>query len=277
MQVRYLPNDVAYQRMTTRELREAFVLENVFQPGLMTLVYSDSDRAIVGGAVPLTVPLQLLATQKEMAAQYFLERRELGIVNIGGDGIVRVDGKEFVLGAKDMLYAGKGAQSVELSSKDAARPAMYYLVSFPAHMTYPTTLMRFADADRNPLGSASMANKRTIRKYIHAGGIKSCQLVMGMTHLEDGSVWNTMPPHTHQRRSEIYLYFGVDPDAMVVHLMGKPDETRSLILRDRQAVISPPWSVHAAAGTKSYTFVWAMGGENQEFSDMDGVAPKDIL
>lgn len=277
MQVRYLPNDAGYQRMTTRELREAFVLEDLFQPGLIKLVYADSDRAIVGGAVPLAAPLPLLATQKEMAAQYFLERRELGIVNIGGEGVVHVDANEWVLGTKDMLYVGKGAKSIDLSSKDAARPALYYLVSFPAHMTHPTALMRFADAQQNPLGSTSMANKRTIRKYIHGGGIKSCQLVMGMTHLEDGSVWNTMPPHTHQRRSEIYLYFGLDPDAMVVHLMGKPGETRNLILRDRQAVISPPWSIHAAAGTRNYTFVWAMGGENQEFSDMDGVAPNEML
>lgn len=277
MEVRYLPNDSSYQRMTTRELREAFVMENLFQPGRITLVYSDSDRAIVGGAVPLASPLPLLATQKEMAAQYFNERRELGVVNIGGDGVVRVDGKDSHLGARDMLYVGRGAKTIEFSSSDPARPAVYYLVSFPAHMTYPTALMRFADAQGNPLGSASSANKRTIFKYIHAGGIKSCQLVMGMTQLDEGSVWNTMPPHTHQRRSEVYLYFGLEPDAMVVHLMGKPSETRNLILRERQAVLSPPWSIHAAAATKNYTFVWAMGGENQEFSDMDAVAAAEIL
>jgi 4-deoxy-L-threo-5-hexosulose-uronate ketol-isomerase len=277
MEVRYLPNDISYQRLTTRELREAFVLDNLFQPGQITLVYSDNDRAIVGGAVPLQDPLPLLATQKEMAAQHFNERRELGIVNIGGDGAVRVDGTEHILGAKDMLYVGRGAKSIEFSSKNPAGPAVYYLVSFPAHMAYPTALMRFDDAVRTPLGSASAANKRTICKYIHSGGIKSCQLVMGMTYLEEGSVWNTMPPHTHQRRSEVYLYFGLDPDAMVIHLMGKPSETRNLILRNRQAVLSPPWSIHAAAATKNYTFVWAMGGENQEFSDMDAVVMGEIL
>ncbi|RPH36374.1 5-dehydro-4-deoxy-D-glucuronate isomerase [bacterium] len=277
MEVRYLPNDVSYQRMTTGELRGAFALENLFEPGLITLVYSDSDRAIVGGAVPVAGPLPLLATQKEMAARHFNERRELGIMNIGGEGTVSVDGTRFVLGFRDLLYAGKGVQGIEFSSKDAAAPAVFYLVSFPAHTTYPTSLMRFSDAERSLLGSASMANKRTICKYVHAGGIKSCQLVMGMTELEEGSVWNTMPPHTHQRRSEIYLYFNLDPNAMVVHLMGKPNETRNLILRNRQAVLSPPWSIHAAAATKNYAFIWAMGGENQEFSDMDAIAPGDIL
>lgn len=277
MDVRYLPNDVGYQRMTTRELREAFVLEDLFVPGEIRLVYSDNDRAIVGGAVPLAHALPLRATQKEMAAQYFNERRELGIINIGGEGTVQVDGTEYRLGTKDLLYAGRGAKSIEFSSRDTGVPAAFYLVSFPAHADFPTSLMRFSDAERTPLGSPSAANKRTICKYVHGGGIKSCQLVMGMTQLDEGSVWNTMPPHTHQRRSEVYLYFGLEPDAMVVHLMGKPVETRNLILRDRQAVLSPPWSIHAAAATKNYAFVWAMGGENQEFSDMDPVVMHDLL
>jgi len=277
MEVRYLPNDIAYQRMTTGELREAFVLEHLFEPGQIKLVYSDGDRAIVGGAIPLTGTLPLLATQKEMAAQHFNERRELGIMNLGGEGEVGVDDKQYPLDAKDLLYVGRGAKSIVLCSRNAAMPALYYFVSFPAHTTYPTALMRFGDAERTPLGSASGANKRTICKYVHGGGIKSCQLVMGLTQLDEGSVWNTMPPHTHQRRSEVYLYFGLDPDAMVVHLMGKPNETRNLILRDRQVVLSPPWSIHAAAATKNYAFVWAMGGENQDFSDMDAVAPGDIL
>jgi 4-deoxy-L-threo-5-hexosulose-uronate ketol-isomerase len=277
MQVRYLPNDVGYERMNTKELRDAFVLEHLFEPGQVTLVYSDIDRAIVGGAIPLAAALPLLATQKEMAAQYFNERRELGVFNIGDAGMVRVDGAEYPLGFKDLLYVGRGAKSIEMSSRNAAAPAMFYLVSFPAHTSYPTSLMPRSAAEGTPLGSAGAANKRTIYKYVHAGGIKSCQLVMGMTQLEEGSVWNTMPPHTHQRRSEIYLYFGLDTDAMVVHLMGKPDETRNLVLRDRQAVISPPWSIHAAAGTRNYTFIWAMGGENQEFSDMDAVTMLDLL
>lgn len=277
MDVRYLPNDVGYQRMTTRELREAFVLEDLFAPGEIRLVYSDNDRAIVGGAIPLAHALPLRATQKEMAAQHFNERRELGIINIGGGGTVKADGTEFGLSTKDLLYAGRGVKSIEFSSRDAGAPAAFYLVSFPAHTNFPTSLMRYNEAERTPLGSAGAANKRTICKYVHGGGIKSCQLVMGMTQLDEGSVWNTMPPHTHQRRSEVYLYFGLEPDTMVVHLMGKPGETRNLILRERQAVLSPPWSVHAAAGTKNYAFVWAMGGENQEFSDMDAVAPGEIL
>jgi 4-deoxy-L-threo-5-hexosulose-uronate ketol-isomerase len=277
MQVRYLPNDVGYERMNTKELRDAFVLEDLFEPGQVRLVYSDIDRAIVGGAIPLASALPLLATQKEMAAQYFNERRELGVFNIGDAGMVRVDGAEYPLGFKDLLYVGRGAKSIEMFSRNAAAPAIFYLVSYPAHTAYPTSLMPQTAAEGAPLGSASAANKRTIYKYVHAGGIKSCQLVMGMTQLEEGSVWNTMPPHTHQRRSEVYLYFGLDPDAMVVHLMGKPGETRNLILRDRQAVLSPPWSIHAAAATRNYTFVWAMGGENQEFSDMDAVAAGEIL
>ena len=276
MQVRYLPNDVGYERMNTKELRDAFVLEHLFDPGQVTLVYSDMDRAIVGGAMPLATALPLLATQKEMAAQYFNERRELGVINIGDAGMVKVDGAEYPLGFKDLLYVGRGAKSIEMSSRNAAAPAMFYLVSFPAHTAYPTRVMPHSAAERNPLGSAGAANKRTIYKYVHAGGIRSCQLVMGMTQLEEGSVWNTMPPHTHQRRSEVYLYFGLDADAMVVHLMGKPDETRNLILRNGQAVISPPWSIHAAAATRNYAFVWAMG-ENQEFSDMDAVTMHDLL
>lgn len=277
MEVRYLPNDVAYQRMTTRELRDAFVLDKLFNPGEIALVYSETDRAIVGGAVPVSERLPLLATRKEMAAEHFNDRRELGIVNIGEDGTVAVDGSEYSLGFRDMLYVGRGVKGVTFSSKNPGAPAVFYLVSYPAHTAYPTALMRSADAEHSPLGSASAANKRTINKYIHGGGIKSCQLVMGMTQLDEGSVWNTMPPHTHQRRSEIYLYFSLDPEAIVVHLMGKPDETRSLILRNQQVVLSPPWSIHAAAATKNYAFVWAMGGENQEFSDMDAVAMGDLL
>ena len=277
MEVRYLPNDTGYQRMTTRELRDAFVLEGLFNPGEISLVYSETDRAIVGGAVPVSEKLPLLAMQKEMAAEHFNDRRELGIMNIGGDGTVTVDGTDYSLAAKDLLYVGRGTKSVIFSSKNPSAPAVFYLVSYPAHAPCPATLMRYSGAEYSSLGSASAANKRTINKYIHAGGITSCQLVMGMTQLDEGSVWNTMPPHTHQRRSEIYMYFGLDPEAIVVHLMGKPDETRSLILRNQQVVLSPPWSVHAAAATKNYAFVWAMGGENQEFSDMDAVAMGDLL
>jgi 4-deoxy-L-threo-5-hexosulose-uronate ketol-isomerase len=277
MEQRYTPTDQAYSRMTTEEMRKAFLLDRLFAPGTVSMSYCDTDRAIVGGAVPVREPLPLLAAKKEMAAEYFLERREVGIVNIGGAGVVRADGAQFELSPKDMLYVGRGVRKVEFESVDAKNPAFFYFASFPAHKEYPAAHGKFANAEPTRLGSAENCNRRTIYKYIHPAGIRSCQLVMGLTELETGSVWNTFPPHTHQRRAEIYLYFGLDPESMVVHLMGKPEETRSLIVRDRQAVISPSWSIHCAAATRSYSFVWAMGGENQDFSDMDAVPLKDIF
>ena len=276
MEVRYLPNSDSYQRMTTDELRSVFAFEKLFVPGNIAMVYCDTDRAIIGGAVPTDEPLKLQATKKEMAAEFFTERRELGIVNIGGQGTVRADGKEYSLSFKDMLYIGRGVRNIEFCNAGAPRSAAFYFVSFPAHSSYPAAHITFADAEKTQLGSAEGANKRTINKYIHGGGAKSCQLVMGLTELESGSVWNTMPPHTHMRRMEIYLYYGMEDESLVVHLMGKPDETRSLILRDQQAVISPSWSIHCGAATKSYSFVWAMGGENQEFSDMDPVSLRGL-
>jgi 4-deoxy-L-threo-5-hexosulose-uronate ketol-isomerase len=270
MDVRYLPDQESYRRMTTDDLRKSFVLDRLFRPGDIAMVYCDADRAIVGGAVP-TSPLTLTSTKKEMAAEYFAERREIGVVNIGGEGLIRVDGTEYTLGGKDMLYIGRGAKVIEFASVHPAAPAVLYIVSFPAHTAHPTVLVPHAKAERAPLGTNEGANKRTIFKYIHTGGVKSCQLVMGLTELEAGSVWNTMPPHTHMRRMEVYMYFGLDPESLVVHLMGRPDETRSLLLRNQQAVISPAWSIHCGAATRNYTFVWAMGGENQEFSDMDSV------
>ena len=277
MEVRYAPNDEAYQRMTTRELRSAFVIENLFTPGVVTMLYSDVDRVIVGSAVPTDRPLKIEASRKEMAAEYFTERREVGIINIGGKGAIRAGSSEHKMEFKDLLYIGRGTKEIECRSDDPKNPALFYVASFPAHAAYPTTHVRFADAAKNSLGSSQTANARTINKYIHTEGVKSSQLVMGLTELNEGSVWNTMPPHTHQRRMEVYMYFGLDQDSFVMHFMGKPNETRSLVLRNRQAIISPPWSIHAAAGTKNYSFIWAMGGENQEFSDMDAVAMKDLL
>ncbi|MDE3056992.1 MAG: 5-dehydro-4-deoxy-D-glucuronate isomerase [Bacteroidota bacterium] len=277
MEVRYAPNEEAYQRMTTSELRSAFVIENLFRQGAVTMLYSDVDRLIVGSAVPKDRPLTIEASKKEMAAEYFLERREIGVINIGGEGKIRADGKEFRMKNKDCLYLGKGVKTVECSSGDAKRPALYYFASFPAHQAFPTAHAKFSEASKTPLGSSEQANVRTITKFIHADGIKSCQLVMGLTELEKGSVWNTMPAHTHQRRMEVYLYFDMDDDSAAVHLMGKPNETRGLFMRNQQAVISPPWSIHCGAGTKSYSFVWAMGGENQEFSDMDAVGMKELM
>ena len=238
--------------------------------------YSDADRAILGGVVPGAQPLQLLASKKEMAATYFAERREIGVINIGGEGVVKADGKEYIIRTHDMLYIGRGTREIEFANALPSHSAAFYFVSFPAHTTYPTQVASLSGADRSHLGAVETANKRTINRYIHPGGVKSCQLVMGMTELEIGSVWNTMPPHTHQRRMEAYLYYDIGPDDLVVHLMGKPEATRSLIVRDRQAVVSPSWSIHCASATRNYRFVWAMGGENQEFGDMDAVAMKDI-
>lgn len=276
MEVRYAPNEEAYKRMTTAELRAAFLFEHLFIPDGLSMVYCDNDRAIVGGAVPVSKPLSLKATRKEMAADFFAERREIGIINIGGEGRVAVDGNSFHLPSKDMLYVGRGAREVSFASAESATPARFYFVSFPAHTTYPTALAHYGDSEQSGLGSMEAANKRTIRRYIHAGGVKSCQLVMGMTELDAGSVWNTMPPHTHQRRTEVYMYFGLRPDALAVHLMGKPDELRCLIVRDQEAVLSPSWSIHSAAATQNYAFVWAMGGENQEFSDMDALTMREL-
>ena len=276
MEVRFLPNQDVYQRMNTEELRKSYVMEQLFRDGAVSMVYCDADRAIVGGALPSTKPLKLEASKKEMAADSFTERREIGIINLGGKGTVRVDKKEYTLDTKDTLYVGKGKKSIEFAGADSSRPAAFYFVSYPAHTEYPDTLARSAEAESAMLGAPEAANRRRLNKVIHGGGIKSCQLVMGFTELESGSVWNTMPAHTHQRRSEVYLYFGLDPDSVVVHMMGKPEETRSVLIRDRQAVISPSWSIHCGAGTRNYSFVWAMGGENQEFSDMDAVAIKDM-
>lgn len=272
-----MPNQDVYERLTTQELRQSFVVEHLFGDGTMTLVYCDADRAILGGAVPGKKALQLEATKKEMAAEYFTERREIGIANIGNDGKVTVNGKAWSLQNKDMLYVGRGKKRVELSSDDPARPARFYLVSYPAHQEYPDTLIRAANAETANLGTPEAANVRALHKYIHAGGARSCQLVMGLTDLASGSVWNTMPAHTHMRRSEVYLYFGIDPEAMVVHLMGKPEQSRNLIMRDGEAVVSPSWSIHTGVGTRNYSFIWAMGGENQEFSDMDAVPMKTLL
>jgi 4-deoxy-L-threo-5-hexosulose-uronate ketol-isomerase len=276
MEVRSLPNQEGYRRMTTEELRKAFLLENLFVRGDIAMVYCDADRAIVGGAIPTNVSLKLFATKKEMAAEYFTERRELGIANLGGKGMIRAGGVEHALGHKDMLYVGRGVQNVEFVSVNEKEPAVFYFVSFPAHKQYPVALVSSAMAEHSQVGSAEGASRRTIHRYIHKGGAQSCQLVMGLTDLEQGSVWNSFPPHTHQRRMEVYLYFGLDKE-LAVHLMGTPEETRSLIIRNHQAVISPSWSLHCGVATKSYSFVWAMGGENQEFSDMDSINLDQLL
>ncbi len=268
MQIRFSPNQNDYTKLCTDSLRSNFLIETLFVPGQVELVYSDADRAIIGSAVPTGSALKLSA-DAELRAAFFCERRELGILNIGGSGTVEVDGKKYEMNKLDCLYVGRGSKEVSFTSKDVANPAAFYLLSYPAHAAYPTTLATMKDAAPVELGTLADANRRTIYKYIHADGIKSCQLVMGFTKLQEGAVWNTMPPHTHARRSEVYIYFDVDPKRRVMHFMGTPQQTRHLVVADRQAVISPSWSIHCGCGTGAYSFCWGMGGENQTFDDMD--------
>lgn len=275
MDVRYTVGKNEYKRMTTEELRNEFLVTNLFGKDKVTLVYCEVERAIIGSAVPTKKALELKAGQ-EMAADYFCERRELGVINIGGEGVITVDGKKYPMANRDCLYVGRGAKKVVFASKTAAKPAEFYLASYPAHTAYPTTHATMAQANTIPCGDQKNCNKRVIRQYIHLNGIKSCQLVMGFTTLAEGSIWNTMPAHTHERRTEVYLYFDVDPDAAVMHFMGPGDETRHLVVHNKQAVISPMWSIHSGAGTRAYTFIWAMGGENQVFPDMDGIKVEDL-
>jgi 4-deoxy-L-threo-5-hexosulose-uronate ketol-isomerase len=268
MQIRYLPDSVRAASLDTAGLRRTFLIESLFHNDAIELVYCDVDRAIVGSAVPVNAPLELSAAA-ELRAEFFAQRRELGVLNIGGAGRVEVDGVGFPMAALDCLYVARGSRRVTFHSVDPASPAQFYLLSYPAHAVYPTTLASKAQAAAVQLGNEADCNRRTIYKYIHADGIRSCQLVMGFTQLATGSVWNTMPAHTHARRSEVYFYFNLSPAARVFHLMGEPTETRHVVVADKQAVISPSWSIHSGCGTSNYAFCWGMGGENQAFDDMD--------
>jgi 4-deoxy-L-threo-5-hexosulose-uronate ketol-isomerase len=275
MEQRYHNSPKEVSTMTTAEMRGNFLVDGLMQPGELKFVYSHYDRAIVGSAVPTDKAI-VLGNYPNLRAEYFLERRELGIINIGGAGEVVVDGKTFAVNKLDCVYAGKESQNVEFKSVDAKNPAMYYLLSYPAHKVYPTTMLKKEDATPVSIGSAETSNARTIYKYIHLEGIRSCQLVMGLTVLDKGSVWNTMPSHVHDRRMEMYFYFDVQPGQVVIHLMGQPQETRHLVMQSNEAVISPPWSIHSGCGTANYAFIWGMGGENQVYSDMDPVAIKEL-
>ncbi|MDP4172559.1 MAG: 5-dehydro-4-deoxy-D-glucuronate isomerase [Bacteroidota bacterium] len=277
MEIRYSMDPGNCLMADTEELRNTFLIDDLFAFDKVQMVYLDTDRAIIGSAVPVSNPLPLLSSKKEMASEYFTERRELGIINIGAKGIVIADGKIFQLDFKDALYIGKGTKQIEFSSLDKDDPALFYFASFPSHTTFPTALLKASDVRGTKIGSLKDSNKRTINKYIYPNGIKSCQLVMGLTELEEGSVWNTMPVHTHPRRSEIYMYFNLDKDSVVFHLMGEPGNTRHIVLRNRQAVISPSWSIHSGVATKNYSFIWAMGGENQDFDDMDWVKMEELF
>ncbi len=275
MRLYQMADAVRYEMMNTDELRETFLLEGLFQPGEIELAYVDLDRTVIGSAVPTKAVLKL-ETQPELRADSFLERRELGVLNVGGAGSVTVDGKTFDLDKLDCLYAGRGSKEVFFTSKDAANPANFYLLSYPAHAEYPTAMVKFADLKGLELGSFETCNKRTIYKAIYKEGIKSCQLVMGFTLLASGSNWNTMPAHTHMRRSEVYFYFDVDPAHRVFHLMGPADATSHLVIADKEVVVSPGWSIHAGVGTKNYGFCWGMGGENQAYDDMDALTIAEL-
>ena len=268
MKMLEMADAIRYRTMTTEELRATFLLSELFQPGQIDLTYVDLDRAVIGSAVPTKEPLRL-PTDDALRAKYFTERRELGVLNIGGAGKVTVSGKVYDIPRLDALYVGRGNEEVVFSSTDAAHPAEFYLLSYPAHTEYPTQLIHSADSQKAKLGSSAMANERELTRLIHLEGTRSCQLVMGFTHLATGSVWNTLPAHTHARRSEIYMYFDVEPDQRVIHLMGPAKETRDIVIANKQVVVSPGWSIHAGVGTKNYTFCWGMGGENQTFDDMD--------
>jgi 4-deoxy-L-threo-5-hexosulose-uronate ketol-isomerase len=269
-------DSIRYRTMTTEELRGTFLIDDLFRPGEIGLRYVDHDRAVIGSAVPTGERL-FLPTDDALKASYFTERRELGILNIGGAGVVKVNGISFELEKLDALYIGRGNEEIVFSSTDPAQPAGFYLLSYPAHATHPTQLIRSAEPAKITLGAAPTANLREITKLIHLEGTRSCQLVMGFTQLAAGSVWNTMPPHTHMRRSEIYFYFDLEPGQRVIHLMGPGKETRHIVIANNQVVISPGWSIHAGVGTKNYTFCWGMGGENQVYSDMDALAIADLL
>ncbi len=279
------PKDVKHY--DTKRLREEFLIQGLFAADEIKLVYSHIDRIITGAATPATRELKLTAGG-ELRTAYFLERREMGLINIGGDGVVTVDGKEYPVIHKDGMYIGMGAKDISFKSTDAANPAKFYLNSAPAHRTYPTVLIKregtpgegvviIKEENKVACGCLEESNDRVINKYILPGQVQSCQLVMGMTALQPGSVWNTMPCHTHDRRMEVYLYFDLPEDAFVMHYMGEPTETRHIVVRNEEAVISPSWSIHAGSGSQAYTFIWGMVGENQEFADMDNVKNTELL
>lgn len=275
MEIRYAVHPDHAAVMDSAELRENFLIPNLFTIGQLKMVYSYNDRLIVGGVCP-DRPMPLNIDPKIIGSDYLLERREMGIINVGGSGTITVDDQIFPIPGKDGLYIGLGARNISFASDNPEQPAKFYINSAPAHTTYPTVVARFSDADPVVLGDATGSNHRTIRKFIHPDGIRSCQLVMGMTTLETGSVWNTMPTHTHERRMEAYFYFDLPEDQIVFHFMGEPAETRHIIVRQEEAVLSPSWSIHSGAGTSSYTFIWGMAGENQVFDDMDGVPMSEL-
>jgi len=270
MEIRFQNSPLETSKMNTAELRAHFLITELMQAGKLKLVYSHYDRMIVGGVVPTATPIEL-PNESELRANYFLERRELGIINVGGKGTVLADGIKYEIEKLECVYLGKGTQKVQFESHDATAPAQFYILSVPAHQTYPNTKMTKEQASPVNLGELATSNKRTIYKYIHNDGIQSCQLVMGLTTLEEGCVWNSVPPHTHTRRMEAYFYFDIHEAHRVMHFMGEPQETRHVVIGNNEAVLSAPWSMHFGVGTANYGFIWGMAGENKEFTDMDPV------
>jgi 4-deoxy-L-threo-5-hexosulose-uronate ketol-isomerase len=259
----------------TTKIRERFLLDNLKELNKANFVYAHYDRMITGIIHPAEEEVTL-DTYEILRSEYFLERREMGIINVGGAGNIQVDGTTYNVSKLDALYLGKGVKEVKFKSADSNAPAVFYALSAPAHQSYPTTLLAHADAFSAELGSLDTANQRRIVRYIHKDGIQSCQLVMGLTILSNGSVWNTIPPHTHDRRMEVYFYFDVEEDHRVFHYMGEPQETRHIVVANHEAVLSPTWSIHAGSGTKNYSFIWGMAGENLDYADMDVIAVKDV-
>jgi 4-deoxy-L-threo-5-hexosulose-uronate ketol-isomerase len=275
MEIRHAIHPEHAKHFTTEELRQHFLIQELFRPNAVKLVYSYYDRLVVGGVCP-TKSLTLAVNEKTIGSSYLLERREMGVINIGGSGTASVDGQPYELDPRDSLYIGMGSKDIVFSSTDTNNPAKFYLNCAPAHEAHPTRKIALSETEPLHLGSIEKSNERTIYKYIHPDGVKSCQLVMGMTILEPNNVWNTMSAHTHERRMEAYLYFNIPGDEVVFHFMGEPGETRHIVVRNEEAVLSPSWSIHSGAGTQNYIFIWGMAGENQTFTDMDDV-PMTIL
>ena len=279
MDIRYSCNQRDFKRYTTAETRAEFLIEKLFAPDEVVAVYSHVDRMVTLGIMPVREKVSIdkgIDVWHSFGTHFFLERRECGMFNVGGAGKVTADGEVYALGYKDCLYLTRGVKDVVFESDDPAHPAKFYIVSAPAHTACESRLIRIADAAKKPCGAAETSNKRVINQFIHPDVLKTCQLSMGMTVLEPGSVWNTMPAHTHERRMEVYFYFEVPENEVVFHFMGEPDETRHVVMQNEQAIISPSWSIHAGAGTSNYTFIWAMGGENQAFDDMDGIPTPEL-
>ena len=279
MDIRYSSNPRDVKRYTTQELRDEFLIQNLYVPDTVQATYSHVDRMVVMGVMPVkeTVPIDKgIDVWANFGTRYFLERREAGIFNLGGKGFIEVDGTRYDLGYEDCLYIAMGAEKVSFGSVDGADPARFYLASTPAHKACSTTLLTMEKANHRPCGEAAQSNQRVINQFIPPDVLETCQLLMGLTQLSPGSVWNTMPAHTHERRMEVYTYFEIPEDQVVFHMMGQPEETRHLVMKNFDAVISPSWSIHSGCGTANYTFIWAMGGENQAFDDMDNLKPTDL-